>query len=159
MPGLRSNEQSFNSVQFRRLSDDQSQRLYWACLEVLERTGVCLYEQEALDLLKKAGITPSDGNRVRIPSGLVEKALSSAPRRVTLCDRHGRRVMPVEGHRSFYGPGSDCLNIIDHRTGERRRAVLGDIADAMTVADALPNIDFVMCMFLPEDVPQETVDR
>jgi len=159
MTGLRSNDQVFSTTQFRRLSDEQCQKLYWACLEVLERTGVRLYDQEALDLLKQAGVPATDGNRVRIPSGLVEKARGTAPKRVTLCDRHGNRVMPVEGHRSFFGTGSDCLNIIDHRTGERRVPVVQDIADAMIVADALPYIDFVMCMFLPRDVPQPVADR
>ncbi len=159
MTGLQSNDHSLNGVEFRRLSDDQCQRIYFACLEVLERTGVRLYEQEALDLLRKAGVSPSDGNRVRIPSGLVERAFSTIPKRVTLCDRHGKRVMPAEGYRSFFGPGSDCLNIIDHRTGERRKAVLQDVVDGMILADALPNIDFVMCMFLPADVPQHAADR
>jgi trimethylamine--corrinoid protein Co-methyltransferase len=159
MKGLRSNDQIFSTTQFRRLSDEQCQKLYWACLEILERTGVRLYDQEALDLLKKAGVSATDGNRVRIPSGLVEKARVTAPKRVTLCDRHGNRVMPVEGHRSFFGSGSDCLNIIDHRTGERRQPVLQDVVDAMIVADALPHIDFVMCMFLPMDVPQPVADR
>ena len=54
-----------------------------------------------------------------------------------------------EGSASFFGPGSDCLNIIDHRTGERRKPVLQDIVEGITVADALPNIDFVMSMVLP----------
>ena len=156
---MRSNEQVFSATQFRRLSDAQCQKLYWACLEILERTGVRLYDQEALDLLKKAGVSAADGNRVRIPSALVEKARTTVPKRVTLCDRHGNRVMPVEGSRTFFGPGSDCLNIIHHRTGERRKAVLQDVVDAMIVADALPHIDFVMCMFLPIDVPQAVADR
>lgn len=159
MADIRSNDHIFGSTQFRRLSDDQCQRLYWACLEILERTGVRLYDQEALDLLDKAGVSATDGNRVRIPARLVEKALSTVPKRVILCDRHGNRVMPVEGHRSFFGPGSDCLNVIDHRTGERRKPVLQDVVDAMIVADALPHIDFVMSMFLPADVPQEAADR
>jgi len=159
MAKIQSNQLNFNTVQFRRLSDGQCQKLYWGCLEILERTGVRLYHQEALELLKKAGGSVTEGNRVRIPSGLVEKALSTAPKRVTLCNRHGQRVMPVEGYRAFFGPGSDCLHIIDHRTNERRRAVLQDVVEAMVVADALPNIDFVMCMFLPEDVPQQVVDR
>jgi trimethylamine---corrinoid protein Co-methyltransferase len=154
-----SNYLSFNTTQFRRLSDAQAQRLYWACLEVLERTGVRLYDEDALDLLKRAGVAASDGNLVRIPHGLVEKALTTAPKRISLYDRGGRRVMPVEGYRSFFGPGSDCLHIIDHRNSERRDAVLQDIVDAMTVADALPNVDFVMGMFLPGDVPQPVVDR
>jgi trimethylamine--corrinoid protein Co-methyltransferase len=159
MADIRSNDRAFGSAQFRRLSDEQCRKLYWACLEILERTGVRLYDQEALDLLKKAGVSATDGNRVRIPPGLVEKAFTTAPRWVTLCDRHGNRVMSVEGRRSFFGPGSDCLNIVDHRTGERRQPVLQDVVEAMIVADALPNIDFVMCMFVSLDVPQQVVDR
>ena len=154
-----SNTQSLNTTHFQRLSEDQNQKLYWACLEVLERTGVRLYEPEALDLLKKAGVRPSDGNRVRIPASLVEKARTTAPKQVTFYDRHGKVAMPVHGHRSFYGPGSDCLSIIDHRNGKRRQPVLQDVKEAMIVADALENIDFVMNMFLPADVPQEVADR
>jgi trimethylamine--corrinoid protein Co-methyltransferase len=141
------------------MSDEQCQKIHWASLEVMERTGVRFYEQEAIDLVKRAGAHVSDGNRVRIPSGLVEKAFTTVPRRVVLCDRLGRRVMPLEKHRSFFGPGSDCLNIIDHRTGERREPVLQDVVEGMIAADALPNIDFVMSMVLPVDVPQMVADR
>jgi trimethylamine--corrinoid protein Co-methyltransferase len=51
------------------------------------------------------------------------------------------------------------LNILDHRTGQRRRATLQDVADAVTVMDALPEIDFVMSAVLPEDVHQSLYDR
>lgn len=159
MANIRSNDSTFLSAQFRRLSDQQCQKIHWASLEVMERTGVRLYEQEAIDLFQKAGAIVSDGNRVHVPSWLVEKAFTTVPRRIVLCNRHGERVMPLEGHRSFFGPGSDCLNIIDHRTGERRKPVLRDIVEGMTVADALPNIDFVMSMVLPVDVSQMAADR
>lgn len=159
MANIRTNDRTFLSTQFRRMSDEQCQRIHWASLEVMERTGARLYDREAIDLIKKAGAFVSDGNRVRIPSGLVERAFTTVPKRVVLCDRYGNRVMPLEGHRSFFGPGSDCLNIIDHCTGERRQPVLQDIFEGMTVADALPNIDFVMSMVLPVDVPQMVSDR
>jgi trimethylamine--corrinoid protein Co-methyltransferase len=125
----------------------------------MERTGVRLYEQAAIDLLRKAGASISDGNRVRIPARVVEHALSTAPKRVTLYDRNGEPVMPVGGHSSFFGPGSDCLNIIDHRTWRHRRALLQDVIEAATVADALPHINFVMSMFLPSDVDGGIADR
>jgi trimethylamine--corrinoid protein Co-methyltransferase len=159
MADIVSNDRTLLSAQFRRMSDEQCQKIHWASLEVMERTGVRLYEQEAIDLVKRAGAHVSDGNLVRIPSGMAEKAFTTVPRRVVLCDRHGNRVMRLEGYRSFFGPGSDCLNIIDHRTGQRRKPVLEDIVEGMTLADALPNIDFVMSMVLPVDVPQMTADR
>ena len=142
-----------------RLSPEQCQKLHNASLEILARTGVRLYHQEAVDLLKKAGASVSEGNRVRIPSGLVEKAFSTVPKRITLHDRHGQPTLFLEDYRCYYGPGSDCLNIIDHRTGERRKPVLQDVVEAITVCDALPHIDFVMSMFLPSDVDAMVSDR
>ncbi len=143
----------------RRLSDSQNAKLYEACLTILERTGVQLHDQDAIDLLKSAGVTNIDGNRVRIPPKLVESARSTAPSQVTLHNRYGEPVMPVGGRRSFFGTGSDCLHIIDHRTNQRRAAVLKDVDEGITVVDALPNVDFTMCMFLPSDVDQMAADR
>ncbi|MCK4832860.1 MAG: trimethylamine methyltransferase family protein, partial [Anaerolineales bacterium] len=156
---LQSNYVSFNTPQFRKLSEDQLERIHNASLEILDRTGVCLYEQEALELLQKAGVKGFEGNRVRIPPGLVEWALSIAPRRVVLCDRNGRRVMPLERNNVFYGPGSDCPNILDHRTGVRRRGTLQDIVDGIRLCDALPNLDFLMSICIASDQDQETADR
>jgi trimethylamine--corrinoid protein Co-methyltransferase len=153
-----SNEREFKSVQFARLSPDQVRRIHWASLEILERYGAKLHHQEAIDLLRKGGADVSDGNQVRIPSGMVEKAFSTVPKRVLLYDRQGEPAMPLEGHRCFYGPGSDCMNIIDHRTGERRKPELQDVVEGTIVCDALPDIDFVMSMVLPVDVDQATAD-
>jgi trimethylamine--corrinoid protein Co-methyltransferase len=156
---LQSNYTSFDTPRFRKLSDDQLERLHHASLEILDRSGVRLYDQEALDLLDRKGIAIVEGNRVRIPPGLVEWALSVAPKRVVLCNRHGQRVMPLERNNVFYGPGSDCPNVIDLHSGERRQGVLQDIIDATTVCDALPNIDFLMSFSMASDLPQESADR
>jgi len=156
---LQSNYVAFNTPQFRKLSGDQVERIHNASLEILDRTGVCLYEPEALDLLKKAGVVVSEENRVRIPPGLVEWALSVAPKRVVLCDRSGRRVMPLERSNVFFGPGSDCPNVLDHRTGERRPGTVQDIVEGIRVCDALPNMDFLMSICIASDVEQQIADR
>ncbi len=153
MTDIRINDRNY------RLSPEQCQKLHSASLEILSRTGVRLYHQKAVDLLNKAGASVSEENRVRIPSGLVEKAFSTVPKRITLYDRHGQPALFLEDHRCYYGPGSDCLNVIDHRTGERRKPVLQDVVEGITVCDALPNIDFVMSMFLPSDVAPMVSDR
>jgi len=144
---------------FPRLTDEQCRRMHEAALEILERVGVRLDLKDAIALLKSAGARVTDDNLVHIPSSLVERALSVAPKRVILYDRHGHPVMPVEGHRCFYGPGSDCLNIIDHRDGTRREPRLKDIEDGVTLCDSLSNIDFVMSMVLPRDVDTALADR
>jgi len=95
---------------------------------------------------------------VHIPPKLVVNALSTVPKQVTLHDRNGNPVMPLGGDRCFFGPGSDCLNIIDHRTGERRKPILQDVIEGVRLGDALPNIDFIMSMLLPSDVDQTLAD-
>jgi trimethylamine--corrinoid protein Co-methyltransferase len=144
---------------FPRLSESQCQKIHGASLEILDRIGVRLFHGEAIDLLKKAGARVTDGNRVQVPPALVERALATAPKRVVLHDRHGNPTMHVEGYRCFYGPGSDCLNVIDHRTGERRKPRLDDIREGITLCESLPNIDFVMSLALPTDVNTAIADR
>jgi trimethylamine--corrinoid protein Co-methyltransferase len=153
------NREELGAPRYMRLTREQCQKIHEASLQILERTGVRLFDQEALDLVSKAGAEVYDGNRVRILARLVERALSTAPKRVVLYDRHGNPVMPLEGGNTFFGPGSDCMSIIDHRSGERRRPVLHDVAEAVKVCDALENISFVMSMFLPSDVRQDIADR
>jgi trimethylamine--corrinoid protein Co-methyltransferase len=67
--------------------------------------------------------------------------------------------MPLERNNVFYGPGSDCPNILDHRTGQRRRGTLQDIVEGTRVCDALPNIDFLMSLCIASDVKPEVSDR
>ena len=126
---LQSNYTSYDTPRFRKLSDDQTERLHHASLEILDRTGVVPVRAGGAGAAAEEG---PQGRRsrqraVRIPPGLVEWALSVAPKRAVICDRNGRRVMPLERNNVFYGPGSDCPNVIDVRTGERRRGTLQDV--------------------------------
>jgi trimethylamine--corrinoid protein Co-methyltransferase len=145
--------------EFRSLSEDQLCLLHEASLEIMARTGMRFYEHEALDLLGKAGADISEGNLVRFPPHLVEWAVRSAPKNITLFDQTGQRAMALGGYRSYFGPGSDCSYIYDLDTGQRRKAVLQDTVNAVRLADALPNLDFVMSMFLPSDVPDSRYER
>lgn len=146
-------------IPYRRLTDEQCRKLHEASLEILERTGARLYHQPAIDVLREAGVQVSEGNRVRIPPVLVERALETVPREIVLYDRHGSPALHLGGYRNYFGTGSDCLNIVDHRTGRRRKPVLQDVVEGITVCDALPSIDFVMSMFVPTDVPDVASDR
>lgn len=153
------NEETYLSPQFSYLSTAQCQKLHNAALEILERMGVRLYHEEAISIFKKAGCSVTDGNLIRIPAGFVERAFSTAPKRIVLSDRNGKRVMPLEPGRTYVGPGSDCLNILDHRTGQRRKPLLSDVKEGVILCDALPEIDFVMSMVLPADVDTALADR
>ena len=143
---------------WERLDVSTAARLEEAALAILERTGVEFPVPDALDLFRAAG-ADVDGARVRIPARLVTAALGTAPKEVVLHDRAGAPSIRLAGNAAYFGPGSDCLHVLDHRTGERRRATSADLAEGLTLADALPNVDFVMSMFLPSDLDQALADR
>ncbi len=149
----------YRPFEFRSLSDNQLSLLHDASLEIMARTGMRFYEHEALDLFRKAGADISEGNLVRIPPHLVEWAVRSAPKNITLFDRTGRRAMALGGYRSYFGPGSDCSYIYDLDTGERRKAILEDVVRAVRLVDGLPNLEFVMSQYLPSDVPEDRYER
>jgi trimethylamine--corrinoid protein Co-methyltransferase len=150
---------SYRPSGFRNLNQDQIEVLHNASLEIMERTGMRFFDREALDLFKKAGAGISDENLVRIPSHLVEWARRSAPENVNIFDRNRQLTMMLGGDRTHYGVGSDCMSIYDLETGDHRKAVLSDVINGVRLVDALPNMDFVMSMFLPSDVPQAVYER
>ena len=145
-------------VPFARLSPDACARVHEAALGILERTGARLMEPRAVDLLARSGAR-ADGDHVWIPRDLVARALETAPRSVTLYDRLGRPAIELAGHSFWAGPGSDCLHVLDHRTGERRTPTLADLREGIALVDALPNLDFIMSLFIPGEVDGRIADR
>ncbi|UCF98663.1 MAG: trimethylamine methyltransferase family protein [Spirochaetaceae bacterium] len=141
------------------LSRSQAERIHAASLEILERVGALIDEEEAAALLRKAGVRQGQEGTFHIPPKLVEWAVSAAPKRIVLHDRNGKPAMTLVPGRVYYGLGSDCLFLLDHRTGERRQATLQDVDEAIRLADALPNIHFIMSAVLPSDVPPEAANR
>jgi len=153
------NTVAFQSPQFSLLSETQLQDLHLAALEVLRRTGIRFHHAGALDVLREAGAFVSDGNLVKFPARLVEDALATAPERVVMCDRDGAPAMYLEGTKTYFGTGSDCLNLLDPETGAHRPFTQQDIINGYHLCDALPNIHFVMSIGIPADVdPALTYD-
>ncbi len=142
---------------YTRVPPQTCERIHMASLEILERVGVDVHYDRAREMLGDHG-ADVDGLRVRVPGHMVEGALAVAPAHMTLCHRKGDVAIRAWAYRTAFGGGSDCLYVLDHRTGRRRKALLQDVKEATTVMDALPNIDFVMSGFLPSDVAQQVYD-
>ncbi len=135
------------------LTNDQCEVIHRASLEILRRTGVRVYHEEALALLRQADVTITDGNLVRFQPGLVEWALAQAPSRIALCRRGSSEVVAaLEGRNVNFGTGSDCPNYLDPRTGQVRPFTVADVVDAIHVVDALPELQFCMSMGIPSDL-------
>ena len=142
---------------FNVFGPEQCAEVHSAALEVLERVGVEIHSEKALEVARKAGAFV-DGSRARFPAALVEKSIRSAPSRVVLCDRDGGRAMQLEGERFYYGPGPTAIYTIDPVTGERKIPGVADTQLASRVMDALPNIDYQMDFGSIGDVDPKIMD-
>jgi trimethylamine---corrinoid protein Co-methyltransferase len=144
--------------QLEATSPADMQAIHAASLNILAETGAVYEEPEAVRLLTEAGATLTDGGRVRILPGLVEQALKTAPKSVQMFTRSGEPALQLEAGYVYYGTGSDCPNVLDFETSERRRAVKKDIEIFTRLSDALPEIDFILSMAIASDVPTRTAD-
>jgi trimethylamine--corrinoid protein Co-methyltransferase len=142
---------------FRVLDDDQLYEIHLSVLEVLERTGIAVQHEEARKLLKKAGCR-FDGDRAHYPGRLIERCIDSAPSRIVMYDRNKRPAMHLESTKIHFGMGSDTLYAYDPNTQELKKSEAADVANAARVADACPNIDYLMSLGIVHDVSQSVND-
>lgn len=124
------------------LSRSDIQKIYFAALEVLERTGVAVKNREACDLLAEAGAY-LDGETARIPSSLIEKTVNLAPKQIILYSQTGEPVIRLSANNSYFGSGENTIFLVDSFTGERRKWLRADIDDSVVLQDQLEHIDFM----------------
>jgi trimethylamine--corrinoid protein Co-methyltransferase len=141
--------------QMSMMKPEDCLRIHQASLQILRQTGVQVFGEEGLQLLKQAGARVED-NLARIPPSLVEWALASVPPSFNLYQRGSDQVaLQLDGKGVYFGPGSDTLHYLDPRSGKRRPFLLADVADCVRVCDSLPEIGFVMSVGVPSDVSSE----
>ena len=145
--------------QFRVLSDDQIEEVFYAALDVLESAGTRIHGEEGLALMRGAGCLVSDGNLVRIPPWLVKDALSTTPGRIVVAGRDRNNRIHLEKNRFHFGTGSDCPSMVDPYTDDVRSYTFEDVYNAARISDALSNIDFHMSLGLTSGVLPQTYDR
>ncbi len=125
-------------------------------LRILDEVGVIVDDEGTRrDLLENRGCRQDEDGYVRIPPARVEAALQTVPRSVELYNREGERVVDTAADRPAYCAGHNCVNILDHRTGELRPGVLNDLANTARVCEALPHLDVACSLGYPTDVEAE----
>lgn len=118
------------------LSSSELQQIHDASMEVLESVGVEILNKEALEIFKAGGATVN-GNRVTLPSNVVEAAIESAPASFTLTGRDPKKTIIIgEGQtRTHVEPSNGNVNVQDLKHG-KRTATLPDLIDFFKLAQA-----------------------
>ena len=148
---------------FEVLTEDEIEAIYFAALSVLYETGVRVYEKEGVEVAYSGGAivedTTEDSSLVKIPPGMVDKALSTLPRKVVVIGPDRKHRMELYKNQIYFGAGSDTPFTLDAYTGDRRRATYKDVKNFARLAQALPNLDFHMSLGIVQDVSVGTYDR
>lgn len=148
---------------FEILSEDEIESIYYSALSVLYETGVRVYEEEGVEVAHAGGAivedTTEDSSLVKMPPWMVDKALSTLPRKVVVTGPDRKNRMELYKDQIFFGAGSDTPFTLDPESGERRRATYEDVKNFARLAEALPNLDFHMSLGIVQDVAVGTYDR
>ncbi|MCF8067969.1 MAG: trimethylamine methyltransferase family protein [Desulfobacterales bacterium] len=139
-------------------TDDELDEIHLATLEILEKVGLFVETDEALEAFDGGGaIVDKKTKTVKIPPWLVEDAIRSAPSKLILHGRNPKNNYVMEGNRVGFTNFGEGVFIIDPYTGERRETTKADVATSALIVDALPNIDVYERAVGASDVPMDTV--
>ena len=137
---------------------DEIADIHLSTLEVLERTGVWVEDDEALDVFEGGGADVDRERRiVRIPAHVIEAAVKAAPATLTLCGRTPENDVLIEANRVGFTNFGEGIKLVDAETGELREPTKRDVAEAARLIDALPEIDVLERPMGAHDVPQDAV--
>lgn len=116
--------------------------------KILAQEGMEIRGAKLRQRLLDAGLRLStDGERVLFSEEVVERAIASAPKSITLYDRDGRAHAELGGNNVHYVPGSSGLKVMDHRSGETRLANSTDFVEYIRLGDGLEHIAYLATAF------------
>jgi len=126
------------------LSEGDVDAVHLATLEVLERTGAFVEDDQALALFADAGCAVDrERNLVRIPAHVVGGAIAACPPAFRLCGRDETRDVLLGSSRVGFITFCEGILMNDLESGESRPSRKSDVADICRLVDALTEIDAV----------------
>lgn len=138
---MENSERISPSVRLSVLNEEQMNQIYKAALTALGKTGFKTTHAGALAFCAKPGCH-IDGDRIRVPTEVVEACIKAAPKGLTIYNRMGEPVLDLTGRNSYYGCSTGSPQTMDVFTGEIRNTSYRDLEIGALVSDALPNIDW-----------------
>jgi trimethylamine--corrinoid protein Co-methyltransferase len=140
------------------LSKNDYRDIHLATLQVLEQTGVFVEDQHALEVFGSCGALVDQKHKiVKLPSGMVEDAIRSAPAQVMLAGRNPDRDILLEDNRNAYVNFSSHINLVDPYTGVVRKSTKADLAAATRLCDALKEVSIYSRAVYALDQPPEVL--
>jgi trimethylamine:corrinoid methyltransferase-like protein len=137
----------------RVLTEQECDQIEETTFRLLEEVGIRLQHPLATEMLR-AQSCRVQGDRVLIPREVVAWSLANVDRSAVFRSADGGNEVVLGQGRFLTHNGGSVPNFEDIETGKHRPAKLQDLIDGTRVLDALPNIDVVIPLVGPQDVPE-----
>jgi trimethylamine--corrinoid protein Co-methyltransferase len=136
------------------LTGKQLKAVHQATLELMASYGVAIEHAPSRDIFQDNG-AQVEGELVKIPSEMVEKALGSAPSSFTVIGRNNRSVTIGDNHGPVIAPAAGAI-FVSSCGFERRRANFDDLRNFLRLAQSSEQVDVTCSGILdPGDLTNE----
>jgi trimethylamine--corrinoid protein Co-methyltransferase len=142
-------------LRFGFMERQEEDTIHTQSIECLERIGVRIHSLSVLKMLGDAGAEVDLEKKIaRIPEKMVNGAVKTAPKAITLGARNPKRDLKIPVERfPFVSTGGVTVFMTDLETGERRKATSRDLADFARLTDVMDPVDAFWPIVTTSDVP------
>src|SRR4051794_39993943 len=125
------------------VSDDELEAIHDASMQILEEIGMDFLDEEARDLLAKAGATVEAGSeRVRFDRAMIAEAIATVPATFTFHSRNPLHDLVIGGDFMAFGSVASAPNVADLDSG-RRIGNHADYQNLLRLAQMLNSVHFL----------------
>ncbi len=145
---------------YKPLTDSDMDKIHYAALGILERTGLGDWTQELLDLVLPKGAFLNQHNRLCFPRALMEDLIAGAAKEYIVHargSRAGKDDMHCTGTNVHFSCSGTAVTTFDAKSRTYRPSVLRDIYDFTRLVDRLDNIHMLGDTVLATDYPDDFV--
>ena len=141
---------------FSILRKSDVEAIHEATLNLMEDYGVCVFGEEAQEILSGGGCEiDKETGKVKFPRNVVNDCITSAPEEMILYARDPAKDVKIGGDLVTFTTFGTGVLIIDPYTGKRRDTTLKDVGDIARFADAVDEVDTVTIPVAAMDVTEE----
>jgi trimethylamine--corrinoid protein Co-methyltransferase len=143
---------------FGLLTKDELRQIHATSTEILERTGVKVFSEDALTLLSEAGANVDPRSKlVKIPEGLLNEVVKKPSRCPALYARDSSHDVVFGDGRVYVMTDSTGIKTMDIDTDSVRASTKQDLGQASRLVDGLDNIQVFSTMVDALDYPEEVM--
>ncbi len=137
---------------FAPLSEADLQQVYDTALALLADVGMGSPIAEFIEVVTAAGGSVDEAGRLRYPTDVVERAISTAAKEWVWHGFDDDRSVTVGGDRVHFGTAGAAVLMYDHVSGTFRPSTAADVYDCARLVDTLDNIHFFVRTVVARDL-------